>query len=185
MNLQVDLKGLPGKLETFRGSIGGRGRNVVLDNFPEIEDIKEVARPTVFEETLNIKPFKFEFPVESGVIQVTDFLLETKGIDLRTNGEANLSGALALDLILILQGDTLKRYLQDVLGNFYRRVGLRSGDKKLTIPFKIKGTIQDPVLDIQRKRVSSNFRENLMRDLFTEPIGKPLSELIGEIFLLD
>ncbi|MFB6345760.1 MAG: AsmA-like C-terminal region-containing protein [bacterium] len=185
MNLSVTLRGQSTDPESYDGYLAGSGRNVILDNFPKIEDIQQVARPSVFEKRLRVKQFKFKFPVESGEIQISDFLLTTGQIDLNTSGTARLNGTLGLDMTLTLRGRSLKRYLQDVLGNLYRQVGLRSGDKQLKIPFRIKGSVYSPVLDINRKKVSDDFRKNLMRDLFSEPIGKPLNELLEEVFFLE
>lgn len=184
-SLGVDLRGDPFRSQSLEGSIRGSGREVSLDNFPKFKDIREVARPAIFERRLSIQPFEFTFPVDSGVVRVSDFRLSSGEIDLKTSGTATLGGELSLDLILELRGRALKQYLQDVLGNLYRQVGLQAGAKKLTIPLKVKGTVEKPILDVQRSEVSKNFRKNLIEDLLSDPIGKPINELIDEIFLID
>lgn len=182
LHANLDINGEFKDVETWNGQISGRFDQFLLDRFPQIKGIESVARPEILSEPIVVDPFDFDYPINDGVIRVNKTVMRSPDMRLTIDGSIPLDGDLNLKLDLTLFDDALKGFLQDVVGDFYRGIGLTSSEKKLTIPMVVHGSIESPELVVRKSELSGNFRENIVEDLFSEPIGKPINELLDEIF---
>lgn len=178
------VRGTPGELGSLNGKLRGRFNQLILDYFPRIEGIEQIARPEVLENPVVIDPFEFTAPVRDGRVILRGVNLKSPGMRLNINGNIDLEGDVDLTLDLVLKDEALRGFLQDVFGEVYRRVGI--GNKnELTIPLEVRGDVESPRLIVRRSEVNTNFRKNLVENFLSQPIGKPINELLDEIFLVD
>lgn len=179
------LQGRIGDPDSFNGQLDGTVRGLMLDYFPRIEGIEKVARPEVLKNPILIEPTDFSFPIRNGVIQVNNLNLKSSGLRLETDGEVGFEGDLGLSMKLVLLDEAMKGFIQDVLGDLYRRVGIGGDGRKLTIPLRVKGPIESPNITVDHSEVNTNFRKNLVESLLSRPVGKPINEILDEILRTD
>jgi autotransporter translocation and assembly factor TamB len=177
----LDLRGRLRQPDSYNGQVSGKVRGLVLDYFPQVEGIEKVARPEILKNPILIEPSEFSFPVRDGVLRVNDVNLKSDGLRLKTQGEVRFQGDLLLSMKLVLLDEAMKGFIQDVLGDLYRRVGIGGDGKKLTIPLRVKGPIQSPNISVNHSEVNTNFRKNVVESLLSRPVGKPVNELLDEI----
>lgn len=181
LDVDVALTGRPGLASTWSGTVALAGRDLRLSRFPPVEGIEEIARVEALQRPIAVDPVQVRLPIREGKLSMNPLKLTGSDLTLNGSGTLGFDGTLNLRFELILAEAMLQRFLQDVLGDIYREVGLNERPRRLTCPFVVTGTLRDPEVELKREEINKNFRENLVNSLVTERLGKPLNELLEEI----
>lgn len=181
IDADVNLSGHIGTASTWSGTVALAGRDLRLSRFPPVEGIEEIARVEALQRPIVIDPVRVQLPVREGNLSLNPLKLTGSDLTLHGKGDLGFDGTLDLRFELTLEQAMLQRFLQDVLGDLYREVGLIDRPRRLTCPFVVTGRLRDPDVQLKHDEINKNFRENLINSLVTEQIGKPLNELLEEI----
>lgn len=182
VDAQMELGGNVARVNSWQGQLTLENRDVVLSRFPEIPGLSDIADPSALSQEIRVHDRRHNLPIRGGDLQFDSFKLTSKGIDLNAKGPFSMDGNMDLEFTLVLKEDTLRGYLQNILGNLYREVGLSDQPNQFKIPFYVRGTVSRPTIEFDDDQVAKRFREKLVQDIIPEKLGGQLmNEILEEI----
>ncbi len=178
---ELKLTGQLGDWQSWNGELVVRNSQLVMEEFPVVGGLEQVANLEKIGHDLIIKPGENRFSVEDGYLQLSGLRLEADNVRLRGRGRIGFDGTIDSSYRLILQGEAVRRYLQDVLGDLYRQIGI-GRERRIEIGFEVKGELASPKVEVDRDAVRRDFRDGLVRDILSDVLGKPVSEILRFFF---
>ncbi len=176
-SIGIDLAGPIADFEQWRGEIVINHADLLMAEFPVVGGLEHVANLEVIGKDLIINAGRNVFPVNNGVINLDNLRLESENVTLRGEGTLKLTGEIDSSYYLILRGSAIRRYLQDVLGEIYRQIGI-GRERTVEIKFDVVGKIPEVEVNVDRQAVRRDFRENLVRNILSDVLGRPVEEIL-------
>ncbi|MGM0381423.1 MAG: AsmA-like C-terminal region-containing protein [bacterium] len=172
----MELKSWDGEIEVEHSSIN-------LAHFPDVSGISRVADLQEIGRDININSGLHNLSLEEGVIKLENIIFKApaKDMELKIKGDIGLDGSLDLQHDLILRGVALRSYLQDLIGDVFRGLGL-SPEREFTIRFYVQGTVFNPVFKLDVDHARRNLQQDFITSFLSERLGKPISRLLNSLF---
>jgi len=177
VSIRSNLAGPTDDLDQWRGEIIIDHADLMMAEFPVVGGLEHVANIEVIGKDLLINASRNVFPVSGGIIDLDNLRLESENVTLRGEGTLKLTGEIDSSYYLILRGPAIRRYLQDVLGEIYRQIGI-GRERTVEIKFDVVGKIPDVEVNVDRQAVRRDFRENLVRNILSDVLGRPVEEIL-------
>ncbi|MFP4686705.1 MAG: hypothetical protein ACLFN5_01195 [bacterium] len=183
VSLDGNIKGNYGELESWAGGLTVFHSGIELKKFPDLAGIHRVANLQEIGEDIHIDPATYNLDIEQGRIKLDGIRMTAaeKNLRLFVSGYLALNGEIDSTYELELRGDALASYLQDLVGEVYRRLRL-SGERRLTIRFFVRETIIDPQISLDTDKIKSDFRSDFIENLLSETVGRPITRILDALF---
>jgi hypothetical protein len=177
------LRGLPSRVESWTGDISVIHSGIYMEKFPDLPNMQRAVDLQEVGKDINIKPATYNLEVSDGKIHLSGVSLAAseKDMKLKVSGYLGLNGELNTTYELELWGDSLASYLQDLIGEVYRKLRL-SEERRLTIRFFIRGSLFKPEISLDKDKIEKDFRRDFIESLLSETLGRPINRFFEAVF---
>ncbi len=183
LGLTAELTGDLTDWESWSGEVELEHSELHLIDFPDVTGIHRVADLQVIGRNIDIRADNYRFPVEGGIIRVRNLILNApaQNMELAVRGNIGLDGNLDLRQDLILRGEALRSYLQDLIGDVFRGLGL-SPEREFVIRFYLRGTVQEPEFEFDAEHARRGLQQDFISSFISERLGRPISRILNRLF---
>ncbi len=169
--------------QSWDGNIELEHSDFNLAQFPDISGIHRVADLKVIGQDVDVGSGIYQFEVHNGLIEIRDFVLNApdKEMEMLIRGDIGLDGSLNLRQDLILRGAALRSYLQDLIGDFFRGIGL-SPEREFVVRFYLHGTVAEPEFEFDVEHARRGLQQDFISSFISERLGRPISRILNRLF---